>query len=126
MEKPQDCPRNNLPIMHPVCLFCCLICVFFRYTPRLNPHFQLPLDHGLIELHMALRCKHSLLNIDALNASMIACAPYMHLRAIGEQVCSCDRGRVNDVVEVHLVQVNAVFGLGECEELAAYVSEDNG
>jgi hypothetical protein len=78
VEKPQNRLRHNQPVVHPLSPFSRFICNFFRQCPTLNPQFQLPLDHGFVELHMALGGKQSLLNIHPLDAGVVTRAPHMN------------------------------------------------
>lgn len=75
---------------------------------------------------MPLRRKHPSRNIHTLDARMLARAPDTHLRARGQQIGGGWRGRVDDVVEVHLVQEDVGGRGGQVEQRAPDVRELDG
>ena len=126
MEKPQHSLRHNQPIMHPLGPLRRLIRHLARQRPTLHPHLQLPLDHDLIKLHMPLRRKQSPLNIHTLHTGMLTRAPDMDFRRRVQQRRGFWGGRVDDVVQVHLMEIDFAVCRREVEEGAAYVREGYG
>lgn len=58
----------------------------------------------LRELHVALAGKQPLLNVHALHLRVVRGGPDVHVRPGLEHVGCSRAGRVDDVVEVHLVE----------------------
>ena len=122
MEKPQHRLRNHLPIVPPPRPRRRLVRIRLFHTPRLHSHLQLPLNMPLGKLHVALTSKQPLLDVYALHLRVVRGGPDVHICPELEQVGCLRAGRVDDVVEVHLVQAYS----GGCgfEEFLADGGED--
>ena len=70
---------------------------------------------------MPLACEQPLLNIHTLHLGVIRRCPNMYLCPLLEQIRRLGARRVDDVVDVHLVQAD--LGLVRPEELLADVGE---
>ncbi len=131
MKEPQNRPRNHNPIMPPLRRILHppqLPPIPHRInTPRPYPQLHLPPHHPLIEPQMPLRGKQPPPNVHALDLGRRAAAPDVDVAVVlfGEEHGGARGGRVQDVVLVHLVQVDGV-GRGVVEELGADGGDGDG
>jgi hypothetical protein len=70
---------------------------------------------------MALRREKALLDIHSLNAGMFTCTPNMYFRSFFQQIGGLRARRVDNVVDMHLVEVDLALAVGQVEDLAADV-----
>lgn len=119
MKEPQDSLSNHEAIVHPFRPLLGLLGILLFESATLDPHLQLPPDHILVELHVPLGSKQPSPDIHALDLSVVALSPDMNLVPLRVQQPArasllgrpgVDRvarvGRPDDLVEVHLVQVD--------------------
>ena len=121
VEEPQYGLRNDQPIVHPICPLSSLISLILLNATCFDTLLQLPFHVSLVELHVPLAGKQSLLNVHTLHLGMSRCCPDMYLRPLLQQIGGLGRRRIYNVIEVHLVQAD--FGFVSFEELLADVGK---
>lgn len=114
-KQPQNRRRDLFPIMFQIRSLRRPIRMLQIIDPAtIHPHLNLPLHHVLIKRQMRLRREQSVRDIQPLNGCVLAVAPDVNLRALFEEtVGGLDRGGFEDLVLVHLVEVDLVFVLAE-------------
>lgn len=90
-----------------------------RNPAAIHPHLDLSFHHVLVKRQMRLSRKQPVRDVQPLNRRMLAAPPAQYLGVRGEQLVPCRRrsGQRENLVLVHLVQVDVV--LARAEETAA-------
>lgn len=110
MKEPQNRHGQPIPIVLQIRRLRRLVRMLLVLdAPPLHPHLNLLLDHLVVKRHVRLRRKQSVWDIYALHRRVLAVPPDLDLGPWLQQAArGLDRGWVDDLVLVHLVEVDLV------------------
>lgn len=114
-KQSQNRRRDSNTIMLQIRRLSRLISMFqILYTTTIDPHLNLPLYHVLVKSEMGLRREEPVGNVQALDVGVVAFTPDVDVCVVGEEtVCRGGRGSRDDLVLVHLVQMDLLIASSE-------------
>ena len=115
-KQPQYCLGNFNAVVLQICRLGRPIRMFKVLDPAaIHPHLDLSFHHVLVKRQMRLSSKQPVRDVQSLNRCMLTAPPARYLGLRGEQVGSCRRssGQRDNLVLVHLVQVDVVLACAE-------------